>query len=81
MFILAIVVIASFAIFTAPRNRGGVIFSLQTVCLSGSEQNSSQPDGSIWTRFFAKWLLTVYRTGLDPIEFGDLGSKVKVTVT
>ena len=28
---------------------------------------------------FAK--LVAYRTGSDPIEIGDLGSKVKVTVT
>ena len=25
--------------------------------------------------------MAAYRTGSDPIEFGDLGSKVKVTVT
>ena len=58
-------------LFTPPRNRGGVIFSLQfvcvCVCVSGTscEQNSSRTNEPI----------------SDPIDFGDLGSKVKVTVT
>ena len=45
------------AIFTPPRNRGGIIFSFQfvcvCVCLSGSacEQNSSRAAEPIWTRF------------------------------
>ena len=50
------------------------------VCVSGTycEQNSSRTDAQIWTRFslngcFPHWLA--------PIEFGDLGSKVKVAVT
>ena len=53
--------------FTPPRNRGGVIFSLQFVCVSvclcvcvcvclcvrlfSCEQNSSRTDAPIWTRF------------------------------
>ena len=52
------------AFITPPRNRGGVIFSLQFVCLSvylsvclsvclmfSCEQNSSRMDEPIWTRF------------------------------
>ena len=48
---------------TPPRNHGGVIFSLQfvcvCVCLSGSacKQNSSQTDPPIWTWFLLKMLL------------------------
>ena len=52
-------------LFTPPRNRGGVIFSLQFVCVSvclcvcvcvcvsgtSCEQNSSRTDPPIWTRF------------------------------
>ena len=48
-------------VFTPPRNRWGVIFSLQFVCvflsvcvcirLIACEQNSSQTDALIWTRF------------------------------
>ena len=48
-------------IFTPPRNRGGVIFSLQFVCVwvcvsvcvsnFSCEQNSSRTDAPIWTRF------------------------------
>ena len=66
--------------FTPPRIRGGVIFSLQfvcvCVCVSGysCEQNSSRTDIPIWTQF-------AYHTGSDPIEIGDHGSKIKVTVT
>ena len=53
--------------FTPPRNRGGVIFSLQFVCVSvclsvcvcvcvcvrlfSCEQNSSRTNAPIWTRF------------------------------
>ena len=45
------------SIFTPPRNRGGVIFSLQFVCVSVSvsgsacEQDSSRTDEPIWTQF------------------------------
>ena len=65
----------NFVIFiTSPRNRGGVIFSLQFVCVYvcvcvsvclcvqfSCEQNSSQTDAPIWTRFslngcFPHWL-------------------------
>ena len=51
------------------------------MCLSGSacEQNSSRTDEPIWTRF--SLYMVAYRTGLNPIEIGDLRSKVKVTVT
>ena len=47
-------------IFTPTWNRGGVIFSLQFVCLSGSacEQNSSKTDAPIWTRFLLYGCLT-----------------------
>ena len=47
--------------FTPPRNRGGVIFSMQFVCVSlcvcvcvsgtSCEQNSSRTNAPIWTRF------------------------------
>ena len=52
-----------YRIFTPPQNRGGVIFSLQFVCVSvcvcmsvyvsgtSCEQNSSRKDAPIWTRF------------------------------
>ena len=58
-------------IITPPRNRGGVIFSLQfvcvcvclSVCVSGNscEQNSSRTNAPIWMRFslngcFLHWL-------------------------
>ena len=42
-------------VFKSPRNRGGVIFSLQFVCVSvcvpdsACEQNSSRTDETIWT--------------------------------
>ena len=48
-------------IFTPPRSRGGVIFSLQFVCVCvclsvcvsnfSCEQNSSRTDAQIWTRY------------------------------
>ena len=48
------------------------------VCLMfACEQNSSRTDVPIWTRFL---LMVAYCTGSDPIEIGDLGSKVKVAV-
>ena len=46
-----------------------------SVCVSVSEQNCTDLDA-----VFAKSMYA-YRTGSDPIEIGDLGSKVKVTVT
>ena len=54
---------------------------LQFVCvwlsacvrLHAFEQNSSLRDRPIWTQFSL-------HTDTDPIEIGDLGSKVKVTV-
>ena len=52
------------------------------VCLCvriSCEQNFSRTDVPIWTRFLLN--LVAYRTGSNPIEIGDLGSKVKVTVT
>ena len=73
------------AIFTPPRNRGGVIFSLQfvcvSVCVSGILVNkipAERMHRPIWTRFslngcLQHWLGTYWN--------GDLGSKVKVTVT
>ena len=44
-------------LFTSPRTRGGVVFSLQFVCVSvyvsgySCEQNSSRTDAPIWMRF------------------------------
>ena len=65
--LLIIIVIIIIIIITSPRNRGGVIFSLQFVCVSvclsvcvcvcvcvqlfSCEQNSSRTDAPIWTRF------------------------------
>ena len=53
-----------------------------SVCLSGNscEQNSSRTDTPILTRFSLNKMVAYY-TGSDPIEIGDLGLKVKVTVT
>ena len=89
MFHLMILVFLTFfflVFFTPPRNRGGVIFLLQLVCVSvcvcvcvqlfSCEQNSSRTIAPIWMQFSLK-----YCTGSDPIEIDDLGLKVKVTVT
>ena len=56
------------------------LFVCMSVCLSGSacEQNSSRTDELIWTQFSLNGCLLHW---LKPIEIGDLGSKVKVTVT
>ena len=72
------------AVFTPPRNRGGVIFSLQfvcvSVCVSGFLVNKIPAERM--HRFGRGFrLMVAYRTGSNPIEIGDLGSKVKVTVT
>ena len=49
------------------------------VCVRNScEQNSSQTDAPIWTRF---WLNGCLQHWLGTYWNGDLGSKVKVTVT
>ena len=77
--------------FTPPRNRGGIIFSLQfvCVCVCVSVCISVCPAVLVnkipaeqMNRFGRgfRYLVASY-TGSDPIEFGDLGSKVKVTVT
>ena len=49
------------------------------VCVSGNscEQNYGRTDAPIWTRFSLNGSLA---TGSNPIEIGDLWSKVKVTV-
>ena len=72
-------------VITPPRNHGGVIFSLQFVCVCvclcvriSCEQNSSRTDVPIWMRFSLNGCLPHWS---NPIEIGDLGSKVKVTVT
>ena len=62
-------------ISTPPRNRGGVIFSLQfcvrvSVCLSVSDQTSSQTYAPIL--IFAKWLFaTLVLTLLYYDRYGD----------
>ena len=72
------------ALFTPSRNHGEVIFLLQfvwvcvCVCLSVCEQNADQTATLILTR---SSLSVAYSSCLNPIEIGDLGSKVKVTVT
>ena len=79
-----------FNIVTPPRNRRGVIFSLQfvyvcvSVCLcvcvscSACEQNSNRTDAPIWIWFSPNGCLLHW---LKAIEIGDLGSKVKITLT
>ena len=49
-----------------------------SVCLSVSEQNTSRMYAPFWTRFLLNGCLLHCS---DPIEIGDLGSKVKITVT
>ena len=75
-------------IITPPRNRGGVIFLLQfvcvsvsvCVCVSGILVNKIPAERM--HRFGRDFRYRVaYRIGSNPIEIGDLGSKVKVTVT
>ena len=77
------------SITTPPQNHGMVIFSLQfvcvcvclsvCVCVSVSEQNSNRTDASIWTRVSLNGCLLHWLKSY--IEIGDLGPKVKVTVT
>ena len=74
-------------IVTPPRNRGGVIFSLQFVCVSVCLSVCpallvNKIPAERMHRFGRGFrLMAANRTGSDPIEIGDLGSKVKVTVT
>ena len=74
-------------IFTPPRNRGGVIFLLQFVCVSvcvclcvqnSCEQNSSRTDVPIWTRFSLNGCLQHWQ---EPYWNWWPWLKVKVTVT
>ena len=73
--------------FTPPRNRGGVIFFLQfvcvsvcvCVCVSGILVNKISTERMHrFGRGFRK--MVAYRIGSIPIEIGDLGLKVKVTM-
>ena len=71
-------------IITPPRNRRGVIFYFSLslclcvcVCLSVCEQNADQTATLILTR---STLNSCYCSRSNPIEIGDLRSKVKVTV-
>ena len=79
-------------VITPPRNRGGLIFSLQfvcvcvcvsvclSVCVSGILVNEIPAERM--HRFGRGFrYMIAYNTGSDPIEFSDLGSKVKVTMT
>ena len=74
-------------IVTPPRNRGGVIFSLQFVCVSVCLSVCpailvNKIPAERMHRFGRGFRQTVaYYTGSNPFENGDLGSKVKVTVT
>ena len=73
------------SLFTPPRNRGGVIFLLQFVCLSVSvcvcvSVNKIAAERMHQFGCGFRWIVA-YCTGSNPIEIGDLGSKVKVTVT
>ena len=54
------------------------VFVFSVVCLSVSEQNSSQTYAPIFIRFLLDGC--VHRTGSDPIGIGDLGLKGKVKV-
>ena len=71
---------------TPPRNRGGVIFSLQFVCVSvcmpdtACEQNSSRTNAPIWTRFslngcLAHWLKPYWNWWPWVKDQGHSGSK------
>ena len=51
------------------------------VCLSICEQNADRTNAPIWTQFLLNVCVHSYSTGSDPIEIGDLGFKVKLTVT
>ena len=70
---------------TPPRNRGGVIFSLQFVCVSvclcvcPALLVNKIPTERMHRFGRGFHLMIASRTGSDPIEFGDLGSKVKFT--
>ena len=76
----------SYVFFTPPRNHGGIIFSLQFVCvcvsvcvavrLNSCEKNSSRTDEQIWTRFSLNGCLEHW---LKP--YGNWWPWVKVTVT
>ena len=78
-----------FHIFTPPRNRGGAIFSLQFVCLSVCvclcvcvSVSVNKIPAERMHQFGCGFRLTVaYSTSSDPIEIGDLRSKIKITVT
>ena len=66
--------------YTSTKSRRGLYFHFcLSVCpMFSCEQNSSRTDEPIWMRFslngcFLHWL--------NSIEIGDLGSKVKVTLT
>ena len=72
-------------IITPPRNRGGVIFSLQFVCVSvclsvcvsdsTCEQNSDRTNASIWTQFSLNGWLGPYWNWW-PWGQGHSGSKI-----
>ena len=51
------------------------------VCVSGSFLVNKIPAERVHRFGRGFRYMAAYRTGSDPIEFGDLGSKVKVTVT
>ena len=78
-----------FYIFTPPWNCGGVIFSLQFVCVCVCV--CVCPSLCLWTKFQPNGFTVLdavsfrytadYYIDSDPIDIGDLGSKVKVTVT
>ena len=78
--------------FTPPRNRGGLYFHFNLsvclcrpmcvcVCLSVSPSVNKMPIDRIHQFECGFRYMAAYCTGLIPIEIGDLGSKVKVTVT
>ena len=72
--------------YTSTKSWRGYIFTAVCLCVclsvcvscSACEQNSSQTDAPIWMRFLLNGCLPHW---LDPIEIGEHGSKVKVTVT
>ena len=73
-------------IFTPPQNRGGVIFSLQFVCVSVClsvcpallvNKIPAERMYQFGRGFHEK---VAYCTGSDPIEICDLGLNVKITV-
>ena len=84
---LAVFLVLSFPFYTSTKSWRGYIFTAVCLCMCLCVCVST---AFLWTEFqpnrctdldavFAKWLLTALAQ--KPIEIGDLGSKIKVTMT